>query len=678
MTHEHEFDQEFENVPEPLLPTLHSVSAGRDMLFARRDLYVHNVVSGPALLRPHAVVRGDLLSRELFVPPRQIRHEASPNTPFVPGAFSAGVIALLGRASSGRRTAALNLLDTVLTDDRQIFELFPDWEHPDVACIPDNPGTGYLLNLRGVLEPLSTQFHDQLGEYARRARATGTFLIITATSHVWNGTGDKQGSPVRIIRADVPAALDIARRRLTADSRRAEKTEWLTMPSSLFSDLLRDDAPPADAVRLAEIILEATGPDHAEARDRFLGWEKKINAWFGSADPEIPERRALQISAAFFDGHSARTVLEAADVLLADPALNWPSPRGGPLAGADSSERCLLADLDFAADGTVSISRLRPGIDRALLQHLWRKRPPLVPVLTRWISTITRPGGLADDCLGRLAEMLLAVAESEGPDVVIDLAYEWVRSGKARHSDLAVDLLDKLAIDPTLGPAVRKELTAWAKAPTRPERQRAVTAVCRGRFGREYTGIALTRLRYVLDKARVSQVKEVATAALQELLVEPELSARVLKTLVEWTDAQDADALSRTAFLDVFATSPETDRSEGPASLLLTLGGAHGEMVRHLLREGWRGIWQNHALRAEASAVLGSWCDAAGEGTLPTDAVENVVAAIFTEEADALGDDLDRIIGGGGAFRTQLRARFVDVVRETAVRRNNGGTDLVA
>ncbi|MFG3242154.1 hypothetical protein [Streptomyces sp. NPDC048157] len=678
MTHEHEFAEEFENVPDSALPALHSVSIGRDLLFARRDLHVHNVVSGQTMLRQHAVVRGDLLNRNLFVPPGQVVHEAPlERPPLMQGSFGAGAIALLGRAFSGRRTAALNLLDTVLADDQKIFELFPDWDHPDVTRIPSDPGTGYLLNLRGVLEPLGSQFHNQLDAYARRAHETGTFLVITATSHVWNRSGDGPNSPVRVITTGVPSALKIAHRRLSSDHKHPERAEWLSKPSGMFSDLLCDDAPPADAVRLAEIVLEANGPDHAEARDRFLGWENQINAWFGHADPEAPEKRALQISAAFFDGCSARTVIEAADALLAEPTLNWPTPRGGPLAGADSSERCLLADLHFAGDGTVSISKLRPGIDRALLQHLWHKRPPLVPVLTNWISAITRPGGLAADCLERLSQILLAVAESEGPGTVIALAHDWLRTGKARHSDLAIDLLDRLAIHPILGPAARKELGVWAKAHTWPERQRAVAAVCKGRLGTEYTSIALTRLRYVLDRARDPQVKDVATAALQELLVDPELSAPVLTSLVEWTGSHEADGLGRPPFLDVFAT-PEVDPLRSPAALLLSLDAANGETVRHLLRDGWRGIWRRRDLRAEASAVLGRWCDAASEGILPADAVEDVVAAVFTEEADALGDDLDRIIGGNSSFRTRLRARFVDVVRETAVRRTSGDTDCAA
>ena len=241
-------------------------------------------------------------------------------------------------------------------------------------------------------------------------------------------------------------------------------------------------------------------------------------------------------------------------------------------------------------------------------------------------------------------------------------------------SDSAV--LDRLAVEQSLGSSVRKELSAWAKAVTRPERQRAVVAVCRGRLGREYTSIALTRLKYVLDRARDPQVRQEAECALRDLLTNGLVSARVLQTLVDWGAGPDA-APSREAFLRVFVPDTAAGAAD-PTVALLTAEGPESGVVRELLKHGWRTVWRRPEAREEAANVLGSWCDAADENDLPAAAVEEIVAVVFAEEADSLGDDLDKVIGGASVFRKRLRARFVDVVRETAARRSATDTGQAA
>lgn len=670
MSYDHGLYQDFGGEPPSQQPSLNNVFAGRDVLIAKHNVHVHNYVEHLAMLRQHPIDRKSLLHEALLVAPAIQPGGPDPTPLPVSDPVGSSVLALLGHESSGRRTTALHLLDMMLTGPEQkIFELYPDWEEPEVTRIPSDPGTGYVLNLTSVQDPLTTKFHDQLAEFAMRARSTGTSLIIITTARVWNSAGvEVRTSPIRILTTSRPSALSIAQRRIEADPQQRGRAAWLTEPASVFHGLLRGDEPPAEGVRLADIILQAKGSADAEARDRFLGWEHTLTEWFGGTDPRAPERRALQIAAAFLDGSPARTVLDAADALLADPALNWPTRQGGPLAGADDSERCLSAAIDFSANGTVSISGPRPGIDRALLQHVWRRRPQLVPVLTRWISAISKPSGVADGSLHRLADTLTAVAESEGPDAVLNLANEWLLTGKPRHTDLAVDVLDRLAVHPGLGSAVRRKLSSWAEAHSLPHRQRAVVAVCRGRLGQQYTRIALTRLKYVLDKAHDNEVRQAAAVTLQIMIVDPELSARVLSAAVEWAASPDPGALSRTAFLEAFQRA-ESDRQEDPAYTLLTAEGDRGDATRELLREGWRAVWQRPELRTQASQVLGDWCEAADSGKLPADLVEEIVAVVFAEEADALGDDLDRVIGGPGAFRVRLRQRFVDVVRETATRR---------
>ncbi|MGR3935808.1 hypothetical protein [Streptomyces sp. BRA346] len=253
--------------------TVNRPSAGRDVMVAGRDLTIRHIVSGLALLRPHPVDRGLILRKPLFVPPSMAFGGPVPEPFPVADPIEGSVTALLGKESSGRRTTSLDLLDAALVDkDHEIFELYPDWEKPDADRIPCEPNTGYLLNLGGVKEPLDKEFHDRLAEYAMRALATGTRLIVVATPRVWNNTVmNSRTSPVRVMEMDPPSALEVARRRIEADRERAGRASWLTDSSSVFAGLLRGGEPPAEAVRLAHVVLRAKGPGDTDALDGSSG-----------------------------------------------------------------------------------------------------------------------------------------------------------------------------------------------------------------------------------------------------------------------------------------------------------------------------------------------------------------------------------------------------------------------
>ncbi|GGO52116.1 hypothetical protein GCM10012287_35700 [Streptomyces daqingensis] len=657
---------------------LEDVSAGRDAFIAGRDNYIY-YITGLEQLRPHPVARHSVLSERLFVQPRMRSTNPTPE-PFSADSMSGpGVLVITSDGSSGRRTAALKQLDRWLPADRPIFELFPDWEQPEVSRIPCRPGVGYLLNLTGVQEPLDTSFFENLPDYAEKARSSGTCLVIIAGEHLSNGAlaATSELATVPVLQLLRPPALDVALRRIANHPERHARTAWLREGESIFAGKLGGDQSPEEAVRFADIVIQSKGPEDTESLDRYLGWEHKLAQWFGGSDSDAPEKRAQQISAACLDGAPARVVLDAADALLASPSLNWPARVGGPLAGADDTQRCKAAEIDFAQDGTVSISASRPGISHALLRHLWRNRPQLVPVLSDWFSEISKPRGIAEGHLSRLAEVLTAVAATEGPDAVLELTQEWLRADRARYTDLAVDVLSRLAVNPATGSRVRRELSGWARGHTMPERQRAVVSVCRGALGRDYPSIALKRLEYVLDENTIPEVRQEAVASLRHMLADWELSARALKTIVEWVCAPQASERSGKMFLEIFDHTTATD-SLAPIRGLLALEGTAGRSVRQLLSDGWRAVWRRVELRHQASHILDRWCEAADANELPPVAVEEIISVIFTEHADALGDDLDRVIGGSSPFRANLRTRFVEQVRESAARRSYGDTQQVA
>ncbi|MGY1435258.1 hypothetical protein [Streptomyces reniochalinae] len=527
--------------------------------------------------------------------------------------------------------------------------------------------------MTGSQSPLSSKFIQQLPGYAQRAKEISSCLMIVATEYVAGPllTPGQSEAAVPTIKVDRPQPVDVVRRRIETapDPVQRSRVAWLQSGQSDFAELLNGDESPGEAVRLAEIMLAADGPNDREAVDQYRGWKHKLTEWFGGDDESAPAVRARQIAAACLDGADGRIVLDAADLLLPYEEFNWPRSIGGPLAGADEAQRCEAADLHFA-NGKISINHKRPGAGPALLRHVWRTRPQVVPLLRRWLGEISGPKGIAAGYLDKIAEALGSVAESEGVGVVLELIEQWLEADSAQHTNLACDVLAQLSLDPANGARVRQELGGWAKAITKPDRQRAVITVCRGKMGKEYPSIALKRMQYVLERESGESIRQEAVTTVAVLLTDPDQGARTLKTLSDWATGDVPDGRHRTLFLNAFDQSGSAleERNTDPALGLLARDGELGQAVQSLLQKGWGAVWASPGLRPRASRVLARWAAAAEAGLLPADAVEAVISAIFAEQADALSDDLDRVIGGEGAFRRQLRGAFVQTVRDRADR----------
>ncbi|MCO8308893.1 hypothetical protein [Streptomyces sp. RKCA744] len=645
---------------------------GRD-LNVGNNVNVTNYLTRLAHLKPHPIARRGIIKREVFEPPsgfedalRALVLDPAGAAPF------AGVLILVCEPGAGSRTGALRLLDACLPEDGRIFELFPDWEEPDVSLIPDEERTGYLLNLMGDKEPLSADFRDRLEEYAAKACTQGTRLIVLIDHHGWGSMASRQPrSPLVAMQLGRPSAAGVTERRLRSHFGAADRTAWLHDDGSEFRGLLSSATSPRAAVYLAEIIARAESSKDAQARDEYLGWKAQLTVWFGGSEKDAPEPRALRIATAFLDSCPARAVLDAADLLLAAPEVAWPAPVGGVLAGPDAKKRCTDADIAFRDDGTVSLADGHPGIDQALLRHVWHSRPQLVPVLTSWLGQISAPGGPAVPHLGQLARSLTVLAQSQGPTTVLSLVQDWLNKGN--HKGLATQVLDDLAVHPRIGSAVRLSLRNWAKAPTMPSRQEAVAEVCGQRFGRDFTQVALNRLRDVLDCANNPGPRDGAMKTLRVLLASPQYMAQTLTALVNWTSEHSSQEPtgSGSAFVHLLTVPPTSDegsKEEDPAPepllvhALLTREDEDGDAVRLLLRRGWSASWRHPGLRAQAAIALEGWCAGVESGALPQQPFAGVITAIFEVEANALSDDLSRIIGGHSPLRTRLRRQYAEAI----------------
>ncbi|MFD9413299.1 hypothetical protein ACFWC9_01025 [Streptomyces goshikiensis] len=631
---------------------------------ALRDNNVTNYLTGVRHLRPRPVDPLREMPNGQFVWPQGFDDALRSMRPAHGGGGSAvHVVVLLAPEAHGRRSAALQLLASVPAVQGRVFELLPDWEEPDESCLPRERNAGYLLNLRGVVDPLPADFYTGLSEYATAARSESRYLVVIASERAWVKSGAGARSGIVVAPLGRPDAVEIVKKALDAQEATRGRADWLNEDESVFRDQLPEKAPPVDAVRLAAVIGKAVNFKDDSVLDEYRGWKELVNGWFGGTDPGEPPKRAIRISAAFLEGVPASVVLNCADLLLKHPKVNWPAEEGGLLAGPDAATRTEQAGVDFdPASGAASLEEKRPGLGQAVLQYLWLRREQLVPVMRQWLQDISATKGPANDHLTRLATALTGLAETAGIATVFDLVDKWLDSVKKEDRQLAAGLLSQLAAHPVLGAQTRKKLAGWARGKSSPVRQRAVVQACGGSFGRTFTSEALTRLRYVLEAPGDSSVQPEAIATLRALAAQVDLSLQVVDAVVSWCGTVPAGSDS---FMALFGLAETDSRSAGIALVnqLLETPGAQGQAIRARLTDGWRHLFESD--EDDAWQALIRWRRAAEAGELPVVEVSDVIIDLADVRSSPLNHPIKRVIAPSGPLHDSLVDRFLDKVLQS-------------
>nr|WP_143657487.1 hypothetical protein [Streptomyces sp. alain-838] len=310
-------------------------------------------------------------------------------------------------------------------------------------------------------------------------------------------------------------------------------------------------------------------------------------------------------------------VLAAADRLFSE--VGGRLPPGGALAGRDLDKRLATIHARQADDEGISLEAEQHGLSAAVLKYVWQQRPQLRPVLLEWASQISAPSGIAVRHLRRIADCLVQLSLLPGGTTVRSVASAWIENGRTAHRQLAVEILETMALHPLTGVAIRKQLYDWAhQKNTSHELIRAVGDICAGQLGQKYPRVALTRLR--LLAARGDEVSlQAASDAVRALAAAPDQRTLVLSEIIGWTESTDADirmAGARTFLAlaesgDVLLPLPgEQDSPEGHPSTLLG----------QLFVRGWRAALQETALAETAHMRLASWLDSSqlsDEAVLP-------------------------------------------------------------
>ncbi|MEU7061302.1 hypothetical protein [Streptomyces sp. NPDC046197] len=567
----------------------------------------HQYVRGWQYLRSASVDDGELdLAEHAFVDPPgpqgsgQVAQAVSMlSRPY----GKSHVLVLCGQAGTGRRTAALHALRKAGVHRKQISWLVLDWDQPRTEQIPHTEGRAFVLDLTDYRD-LSEDFYTALADYQKQAQTADAVLVILADPNGWNPRTLATVPTVHLARPSAALVAEAHLRHLAAG-----RVDWLTHDS--LHDLLAPAAPASDGARLARLIAEAKDDGQSAVGKQFTDWQKHLETWFEehSAPGDLQER-ALLIAAALLDGAPAAVVLGAADQLFTQ--VGGELPRGGALYGRDLDKRLTAIGASYRDDEGISLEEKQRGLSGAALKYVWRQRPQLRPVLLEWASQISAPNKIAVRHLQRIADCLVPLALLPGGSTVLSVARRWIETDRVAHRQLAIHILQTMALHPVAGVAVRKQLYDWAQQKTTSEQMiAAVAAVCAGELGQRYPRVALTRLRLLASRDD-DQARDAVADAVRTLVSTPAQRVLVLSEIVEWAESSDSTIRKAGAgtFLaltditsDILLPLPANQESTGEAV------DASDVLAGQLFVRGWRAALQEPTAAQAAYRHLAAWLD---------------------------------------------------------------------
>lgn len=542
------------------------------------------------------------------------------------GKRTAGIKALweVSRAEENARGQALSLR-----------EIVPDWERPgfpDISVLPDEPGTGYLLDVAAEIgswqKPGSVA--EQLVSYAEGLRFSGSFLVVIADEHGWPEAVSGAVAGVVARATARPSAHRVARAHLEYVHRRPDRVRWLdtvppdkdTDPGGEAAHLLTDGSRPADAARLAATL--ASADDSPQSLDRavstFREWRSDVRGVFASTE-DNPDDRALLVSSLFLDGKDALTVQDGARSLLGE---DRETDVRTILTGPDLTSR--LTAMGAEVRGRIVSLGHKPGYARAVLLHLWQQRADIHPHLLRWLDTVTSPRGPGADRLAAIGDLLVELAVAENDIRVVRKVHAWIDNGddSPGHRELIARVLTVAAEADTLGAEVRALLLDSAQESSEAVAT-VVALVCQGEFAQHYPRQALVRLRHVLDRPEPDEAVRTAQRALRDIAAREGQLPRVWSTVIKWATEKKHLAGHR-AFLSLL--DPRVD----PYVLQVMLAAAEQkEDVRQALVRGWNAALSDSRVDAECRELLLAWARARQAGQVSARFVAEILDEVVTE-----------------------------------------------
>ncbi|MFF6783679.1 hypothetical protein [Streptomyces sp. NPDC012510] len=545
-----------------------------------------------------------------------------------------------GPAGYGKRTAGIRALREVSRTAQngrdtplQLREIRPDWERPgspDISVLPDDPGTGYLLDVAAEIGSWQNPGNvaEQLVSYAEELRHLGSFLVVIADEHGWPEAAS--GTLARVVaRATTrPSPHLVAKRHLEYVHGKPDRIRWLSTASAEAervgdaAHLLTDDSRPADAARLAAALaaVDDSPGSLKTALGTFQQWQSDVQNVF-KATEDNPDDRALLISALFLNNKDALTIQDGARALLAEPRET--SVRK-ILTGPDLTTR--LERMGAKVTGRTVTLGHKPGYAGAVLLRLWQQRADIHPPLLSWLDTITSPREPGADRLAAISDLLVELAVAESDVRVIKQIHAWIDHGdnSAAHRKLIADVLTVAAEADTLGAQVRTLLLDSAQDASEAVAT-VVALVCQGEFAEHYPRQALVRLRHILDRPEPDEAVRTAQEALRDIAAREGQLPRVWSTVIKWA-TQKKHLAGHRAFLSLL--DPRVD----PYVLQVMLAAAEQKKdIKEALVEGWSVALTDTRVDAECRELLAAWAQARQAQQVPHELVTEILNQVVVE-----------------------------------------------
>ncbi|RSO06909.1 hypothetical protein DMH18_25990 [Streptomyces sp. WAC 06783] len=509
-------------------------------------------------------------------------------------------------------------------------EIRPDWddpEAPDPSVLPEEAGTGYLLDVAAEIgtwkDPVKVA--TALVAYAETLRRKRSFMVVVSDERGW--PEGASGTLAHVVaRATVrPDARRVAIAHLEHVHYKRDRLAWLRTdtsgaePAGTASHLLSRRSSPGEAVRLAAKLAAAEYSPQGlkDAVSEFQEWHDEIKKVFDKTQNNADDR-ALLIASIFLSGEDALTVQSAARKLLGE--------------GAEQKVRTILTGPDLTARFESVHARVeercasldyKPGYARAVLLHLWQQRPDIHQPLLAWLSYLTSPQQPGAKRLGPISDLLVELAKAQNDIRVIDKIRDWIdHSDATEHLKLIARVLATAAEADALGPTVRARLLKWSQNPATSV-AKTVALVCQTTFADRYPHQALVRLRHILGRTDRDTAVTAAEQALRSMADQDHQLPLVWDTISKWA-VEPRHLAGHRAFLSLL--DPSTD----PFALRVMLAAAEKQTeVKEALIQGWSAVLSDERVNPEAGDLLIAWAHArANDDLVPADLVTDILRQV--------------------------------------------------
>ncbi|PZG31199.1 hypothetical protein C1I98_30335 [Spongiactinospora gelatinilytica] len=497
---------------------------------------------------------------------------------------SGNMVALIGKAGTGRRTAALNLLHDLVGARRNVVELSPVHTLERLAVREYRKAHGYLLCdwPKDDVDGSVADFHVR--EIRRRVRDAGAYLVITGTA-----TSLPEGDQVSWL---PPPAYEVLRAHQVAPEVADEAATQITTDHAM-----------ADVVTLARDLASGIPLDKALGRLEAAG-RRDVVAWFDGPRTrgELFEMAAMAFAAGLpengFESLLAR--LESIAGIGAEPdviSADDPMPSRRLLRVAEGS----LFSLSPQRRLEFKVASHRTHVMRELYQrHGMRLWDPV----TEWLNecaALRDPSVQAE--IARGVAVLASVADYSY--VESTFLTPWARGrGVMRSQATAAMAISWLCLDETTRPEVLRTVTSWTMASAARPKFTAALAWS-GELGIRFPSEA-TRMLWLQVRNSEKPVRhaEIALAHLFATLTEATGNALPLLDLFARKISNDRrigraiDPLIR-AILSILSA-----RADGAATPTVTFHLRNCPESAALLARLWSAVLVKRPHRKEALAAL--------------------------------------------------------------------------